>query len=254
MDAFVGFVREDFVERDVIQSEVERLRRERDSFKSDLQTQVEAEARIIVEAIRSGRFSLPERSELTQAFFVSNSRVVDHFDDTAERITMRPEAALQWLTTVQAPPPEQLAALFDSVLSELEEAGVGVVNAEELVNAFSPLLDASKRQLRAELDDYELLTAREYGEDTSKAYRDELDSPVIAKSHLVQRLYRTEGQLVAEQASRKLAEKQGALTEKDAKDLDRLKRQKAERSKTEKSRQRSVQSRRKGSRRRKGKG
>src|ERR1019366_6386467 len=96
MDAFRGFVPEDFAERDHIQAEVERLRRERDSFKSDLQTQVEAEARIIVEEIRSRRFSLPGRGELVQAFFVSNSRVVDYFDDSAERITMRPEAALQW--------------------------------------------------------------------------------------------------------------------------------------------------------------
>ena len=77
--------------------------------------------------------------------------------------------------------------------------------------------------------------------------------PIVAKSHLVQKLHHTETQLQAEQAVRKLAEKKGALSDKDAKDLERLRRKKEERSRSEKSRQRSVKSKGKHSRRRKGK-
>ena len=230
-----------FVYRDEIADEIEVLRRTNGSFRGSLQVNAEAEVRLIVERLRSGDFAF-ETLELRQAFFISNSRVVDNVGRPGTRVTMRPESVLQWLSTVGGAGPEELGCLVDGMLWELGERGLTLVDREMLARMFAPLIESSRAELQSQLANYGELSAQEYGMDVQLAFQS-LDSPIIAHAYLVQRVEDAEAERDYERAARAAAESEAKLTERERRELEKLRARQAERKRRYLSRVRKEQSR-----------
>ena len=98
-------------ERDEIQAKIRERREASHSYTHERQVKAEAEALIIVRDIREGTLSL-KGQRFSDAYFVSNTRLIDDVSGHALPITMRPEAALQWLTTITPCSVEELPRLL----------------------------------------------------------------------------------------------------------------------------------------------
>ena len=108
-----GFDQQCLVNRDTAQQEIDRRRSEHGTYKHDRQTKAEAEVAIIVNGIRSGKIQPPGK-RAQDAFFLSNTRVVDRLPDLDRRICLLPEGLAQWLWSSQAASPQHAELVFSS--------------------------------------------------------------------------------------------------------------------------------------------
>src|SRR5262249_4097998 len=172
-DQWEGFVKELWAERDDLQEQITKRRKENNTFTHERQTQAEAEAVLIVENTREKKFRI-NQGMLSNAYFVSNTRVVDRIRDSGRPITMRPAALLQWLSTIRACSSAELTGLTNGILWELSERGYEVVDRTTIRQTFSPLINASREQLLEECQTHGVLLAEQYGECADRAFQ-ELD-------------------------------------------------------------------------------
>ncbi len=98
LDEWVGFTHEVWAERDELQKKITKLRIDNQTYTHERQTQAEAEALIIIEKLRESIFKAEEG--VANAYFVSNTRVLDRVSHRPVPITMRPATLLQWLSTI----------------------------------------------------------------------------------------------------------------------------------------------------------
>jgi hypothetical protein len=136
-------------QRDELQALIAGRRNASKTYKHDRQVRAEAEAVIIARNIRAKQFSLNAR-QFANAYFVSNSRSIDHLTGPELPITMRPQAILQWLSTVTVCDTEELGSLVHGLLWELSERKLDIVDRQRL-RVFSPLAAVSREQLQEEL-------------------------------------------------------------------------------------------------------
>lgn len=239
-----GFTQELWTERDDLQKQIAQLRMANYTYRHERQVKAEAEALIIVRNLRGGTFRL-EGKTLTDVYFVSHTRVIDTVAGPGLPITMRPEAALQWLSTVTACAAEELGVLVNGLLWELAERGLAILDRTRLQVAFSPLIVASRERLQEELESHRVLIARRYGEDADKAFTEasELDLPVVMDSYYAQKSAELEKQLMEEKKAREAIQAQASLTEKERRELAILQAKEKQRRQKALSRQRAVASR-----------
>jgi hypothetical protein len=240
--AWEGFVDTLFHDRDALSEQIESLRRARNNYRGERQVKAEAEARIIVERLRTQDFGLAGRT-VEQAHFVSNSRVVDRVDSGGVRITIRPEAVQQWISTVRGADDAQLSSLIDGMLGELAESNLAVLDEAKLARVFAPLVTAAAEQLDAEVKNYGALSALEYGEPATMAYRDQLALPIVMKSALLQRVRMAEEERDREKLARESAEQSKELTDKERATLDRLQSEKDAKRRRQETKRRAAESR-----------
>jgi hypothetical protein len=225
LDQWVGFTPDLWNERDALQKNITDLRINNQTYTHERQTQAEAEALIIVQKVRSGVFRYDP--EVTNAYFVSNTRVVDKVAQRSVPVTMRPAAVVQWLSTITTPSADELAALTNGILAELSERGLNVVDTTMLQQTFSPLLSASREHLAEEIAKLNALTAVEYGESANKAFAalGDFELPIALHSAFAQQT-----RLLEEQAKRAVAERvavqKSRLTEDQQLEYERLKAEK----------------------------
>ncbi len=205
------------------QAHLQLLRQSAETFTRDRQVEAEAEALVTVETIRGGEIHLAN-STTSNACFISNTRIIDQVAGADIAVTMRPEAALQWLATLRPCSTEDLGALTSGLLWELQERGLDLVDKTMLLRAFSPFIDASEAKRAAESERLRKLLGQAYaGQGSLDRGVDPLDLPVVAESTYVQRTRELEAQLIAERARADAAEQAAMLSEKDREELDRLK-------------------------------
>ena len=237
-----GFSSEHWAARQEACDEIEIARRERKTFRSLGQVQAEAESRVLVNSIRSGELNLRGRN-FKQAYFVSNSRVVDFSGGHDQRVTIKSEALLQWLSTLKGAPADQLTCLVDGVLGDLSEEGFTVVDRTRLIGVFAPTIDASLSNLHEQMEQHQILTSEKYGVSPNLAFSDNLDAPFIERARLMQRAARAESERDRERNAKELAEKRARLTAKEESELAKLRERAGERKKKAVQRSRAAQSR-----------
>lgn len=218
-----GFSDDLFSERDHVQGEIAKRREERETFRHERQVRAEAEALLVVRNLRARKFTLENRT-ISNAYFLSHTRVVDEVAGPGLPITMRPEAALQWVATLAGCGVDELALLTNGLVWELSERGVAMVDTSRLHAVFSPLVAASKEKLEEEVEHHRALIAQRYGEDAEKAFRElnELDVPIVLESYYAQRAEELAKRVADEERKRKEAQVQAKMSEKDAAELRRL--------------------------------
>ena len=88
------------------------------SYKHDRQVAAEAQVAAFVSGIRSGEIRAVEAAN-PQAFFVTDSPILDGLEGCPQRICMTPEGLHQWLLSTKPLTPEAAGNVFDHLLLEL---------------------------------------------------------------------------------------------------------------------------------------
>jgi hypothetical protein len=230
LDQWKGFAQEMWADRDAAQGDIEAKRRANHTFRHDRQVKAEAEALVIVRGIRATKLSSSTASP-TYAYFVSQTRVVDEVEGGATPITMRPEFVLQWINTLTACDPSELALITDSLFAELAEKNLAIVDAATLTTVFSPLVAASKEQLEAEISKHRQILAHRYGEDGVNSFSDVADHevPIVLSSIRAQEVDDLKDEVKHERELRRKAEQSATLDRKDKEELAKLRYEKKER-------------------------
>ncbi|HEV2709892.1 MAG TPA: SIR2 family protein [Edaphobacter sp.] len=243
---FEGFEPEDLAEEEAFMKEIETLRKIRDTYTHTRQVQTEARVVIFIRLLRSGKYRI-SGTNYRDAFFISNSRVLDRLKDSTLPMTMVPAALHQWLMTLAPCEPFELRVLFDGLMLELEQRGYSIVNKNTVQRAFSPLIDLSRERLQEEVEKHRTLTASMYGQDSSEAFQNvtPLDSPLTLNSFYAQRAHRAESALVVERNAKEIARRTATISEKERNELARLRAEKAQRKIRNKSKKRAALSRKK---------
>jgi hypothetical protein len=207
-----------------LQEQITESREERHTYRRPLQVEAEAEALIVVRSARDDLLGL-NGDYFSNAFFISNSRVIDEVAQPGSPITMRPEAALQWAATIKPCDIEEMAFLTNSLLSELSERDLSIVDASKLRAAFSPLIEASKERNPEEMRKYHSLVSDLYGEDSNTAFSEsslrDLEFPIVLENYHIQRTEELEKKLAHEQSVRIAAQTKSNITEQERDELNR---------------------------------
>ncbi len=212
-----------FNERDEIQEQIAERRRGNRTYRHDRQVRAEAEALILVREIRAGEFAL-DGARYQDAYFVSQTRLIDDIARPTRPITMRPQAVQQWLSTLTACAPDELKFIVNGILWELSERGLSVIDTARIRTVFGPLIDASQRQLEDELAQHRNLISDRYGENGIDAFQqaNPTDTPFIVESYFAARSRELEQLLAkANETTRRVAAT-AALSAKDQIELDEL--------------------------------
>jgi hypothetical protein len=204
------------------QSHLQRLREDAETFTRERQVRAEAEALVLVESVRS-QSAPPALADATDAYFLSNTRIIDRVAQSDVAITMRPEAALQWLATLRPGTPDDLAALTSGLLWELQERGFDLVDKASLLRAYGPFLRATAELRDAEVARMRKLEGEKYaGQEFGSVAP--LDLPVVVESFAVQRVRQLEAELTEQRAHAKAT---AALSDEERTELERLRHKEA---------------------------
>jgi hypothetical protein len=242
---FEGFEPDDLAEEESFMKEIEALRKSRDTFTHARQVQTEARIVILVRLLRSGKYRI-SGTIYKDAFFISNSRVLDRLKGSTLPMTMLPSALHQWLTTLAPCEPFELRVLFDGLMLELEQRGYSIVDKSTVQRAFSPLIDLSRERLQEEIEKHRTLTATMYGQESAKAFQavSAVDLPLVLNSFYAQRAQRAEKALVTERNARVVAQHASTISETERDELARLRAEKAQRKSRSEAKKRAAMSRR----------
>lgn len=213
-----------WAEREELQDEIARKRRDMGTYRHPRQTDAEAEAVLVVRGIRSGQLRYGDAKQ-RNAFFISRSRVVDDAASPGTPVTMSPEAVSQWAATLTACGVDELALLTDRLLWEMSEHGVSIVDMRLLQSAFGPMVDASKESLEEAKQRHRDLLAEMYGEDPGKAFATvgDYEYPVVVDAYYVQIARGLQQKLEDERREKQVAQSRAILTDSERQELETLK-------------------------------
>jgi CRP-like cAMP-binding protein len=191
-----------FSDRGAYEHPIKERRLANTSFKHDRQVRTEAEAIALVERARGGTLEV-SGATVQNGYFLSYTSLLNDIARSPTPVTMKPEAALSWLSTLRPSGREESRVLVSEMLWELQERRMNLVDQATLITAFGPLLKATRRDLDEVVPKYQALVAQRFGgEQPSLAAPvevPELDLPVYLDVLQAGRLRQLE-EVVAEQA------------------------------------------------------
>ena len=225
-----GFVPEDFEKRDRVRDEIERRRKKIGTYTHVRQTTAEAEVAVVVDGIRDARLQPPGR-DAKDAFFLSSTRVVDQLDGLTRRICLFPVGLAQWLWSARSVSTEHSKLVFQQLLWELAQGGVGFVDDAILLRRFSGVIEVAETDLKATISDRREHLLEKYGPDPGEAFSeaDRLDIPRLANEVRGEALERMEQLLANEKERVRRAASVAKLNEEERRELAKLRARKEER-------------------------
>jgi hypothetical protein len=173
--------------REQYETRITELRLKHRTFKHERQVRAEAEALLLVVGARQRQIK-SDTGEFLNAYFASPTRIINDLNASSYSVTMRPESVLQWLYTVQPFNDHELAVLTNSLLWDLSQSDLAIVNRARLQAAFAPLVRASRESMDQVLVKNRLLVAEHYGADSADAFHDtgDLEMPVVLDGYYAQ--------------------------------------------------------------------
>lgn len=241
-----GFSTELYGVRQEYAEQIASLRKDAGNFKHNRQVRAEAEALIIVQEFREKSFRYEDKM-IDDAFFVSNTRIINQLDSGGRPITMNADAIIPLLSTMTHQDPMELGFLYEGMLWELHEKGFAILDKSRIRSVFAPLIHASKAKLQELMEDHKSLIAELYGAKPEKAFKeaDDLYIPIILESIQSRRAEILEEELIRERQLRHKALAKAELSEKERKELSALRLERDRRKAKGKSQKRAAQSRKK---------
>ena len=175
---------EDFEKRDRVREEIEKRRRKIGTYTHVRQTTAEAEVAIVVDGIRSARLQ-PPTGNATDAFFLSSTRVVDQLHGLTRRICLFPVGLAQWVWSARPVSSGHSELVFQQLLWELAQGGVGFVDDATLLRRFSGVIEVAAADLQASVSDRREHLLERYGPDPADAFvhANRLDIPSVPSRH-----------------------------------------------------------------------
>lgn len=243
-DEWSGFDSEFWALRDENTEQIKDLRVKAGNYKHYRQVKAEAEALIIVQKFREKKFNY-ENKALNDAYFVSNTRIINQLDESGYSATMSADSVLQWLSTITHCDVAELGFLFDGLLWEMHEKGFSIISESKLRSAFAPLIHASKNKLLEFIEQNKVLLAELYGEAAEKAFKeaDEVEIPIILESINIRKANLLEKELINEKERSRKAQATASISEKEKQELSILRDKEKRRIAKGKSKQRAAESR-----------
>lgn len=239
-----GFTDELFVERDQVQKEIKRRRRQNQTYTHSRQVKAESEVAVITTQVRQRKLSISGH-ETQEAFFLSNSRVVDNLPNQARRICITSESLLEWIFSIGELQEGEANAIFDQLLWEIAKEGVDVVPRLNLLRMFHNTINVSRENLEETVSEHRRTVRELYSVDPEKAFKDldPLCTPGVVDIVKKDVLNALKIRLHKEKERRIKAEKTAKTAVKDSVDYERLKEDRRQRQAKAKSKNRAAQSR-----------
>ena len=211
-----------------LEEQIKSRREDAGSYKHDRQVKAEAQVAGVVCAIREQRLQ-PPQATASNAFFVTNSPILDGLGGRPQRLSIRPGSLHQWLLSAMPFTDEMAANIFDHLLLELVDTGVQFVPRERIVRAFGEIVQANREIIRKVTLEHKTLVEEMYGSVSATAFSDidDLFVPGAADHLQVTLLRKSRQRLDAEIARRLRAEKRIRELEKLQTTTTPRKRQKA---------------------------
>lgn len=227
-----GFEQTQYAKRDEVQGEIDRRRFGNASRTHSRQTQAEAEVALIVDGIRR-KVLQPPGSAVTDAFFLSSTRVVDAIPNLVSRVSLQPDGLAQWLWSSQAGSSRNAELVFQELLWELAESGVEFVNKSSVLRKFSGVVEAAAADLNSAIKDRREYLVDKYGADPAAAFAnaDPMDIPRYATEVQREALDRMTKALADAAHRETTIRAAAAVSEKDRQELAKLRAKQAERHK-----------------------
>lgn len=253
---WAGFLPEDFAKRDTVRDEIEKRRKRLGTYTHPRQTTAEAEVAIIVDGIRKTRLQ-PPTADAKDAFFLSSTRVVDQLAGLARRICLFPTGLAQWVWSANSASPKHSELVFQQLLWELAQGGIGFVDDATLLRRFSGVIEVAEMDLQTSISDRREHLIEKYGPDPADAFihASRLDLPRLANEVKREALDRMDALLQRERQRAREAQAAAKLSDEDRGELERARAKKREKQRKAEGKRLASGRRRGGTRRtRRGKG
>lgn len=154
LDEFEGFKDIDRGDLEDKRNTVRTERERRGTFRSELQTDAEAEIWQMIEGLRAGKYAFPNTvATLERVYFVSQSRVLNHLSGGENITTWTPEAVYRYLSAL---PGEKIdpSLLQQCILHEYFYAGISFIDQQRYVKFFGPAINAARISFSKEKERY----------------------------------------------------------------------------------------------------
>ena len=230
-DQWRGFERSLQAKMKQVCAEIEARRVRRRTFKHGRQIRAEAEVALIVDGVRSGQLQ-PPGGQAKDAYFVSNTRVVDELPDLDGRICLLPEGLAQWLWSAKSTSTDHAELVFQQLLWELAQGGIEFVDRGTLLQRFSGVVEAAEADLEMSIGSRREYLVEKYGAEPAEAFREAepLELPRMAVEVRQEALARMEAKVADAREREREAGSLARLNVEERTELARL------RAKTEKKR------------------
>lgn len=149
------FSQEMWPRRDEIASQIEKVRREYGTYKSEAQCVAEAEVALIAEMRETG--------------FLSQSNVLNRLQDARMRVAWRPEGMYRLLSLFSSLPPDA-SLLYNSMMQDFYYAGFDIVDKAALSRYASPMIRQSRMQLEQSREEYSKAISAERFNEVREAF------------------------------------------------------------------------------------
>ena len=201
-------------------------------YKHERQVLAEAQIVALVAGIRDGDIRAID-ADTPQAFFLTDSRILDGLEGCPQRVCITPEAIHQWLLSTKQVTPKMAENVFDHLLLELMESGVAFVPTERIAKAFGSIVQAGREQIDKLVAEHRMVVERFYGVERTRMLSRIEDLLVVdAVEFLSSKILREQtSRLAAEEARRREVEKRLKAMETLQDDISRYQRRRREKQK-----------------------
>lgn len=149
-----GFVQDDLGKIEEAKGRIQKEREDGGTYRSPLQVESEAEIWVLINGLRTGKYSIPGvDAVLERIYFVSQSRVLDKVFQPEAVSTWTPEAVYRYLSAL---PGKQTNPdlLQQCMLNEYYYAGISFIDKDRYIRFFGPSIDAAKASYEKEKSKY----------------------------------------------------------------------------------------------------
>ena len=176
-----GFIQEDWVELECATAEIQKIREESGTYRSQLQVESESEILTLLRNLRSGKYSIDNLDNAEHFYFISQSQVMDRVSQQEPITTWSPEAIYRYLSALskKAMNPDLLQ---QCMLHEYYYAGISFIDKERYEHFFGPSIDASKVSYQTERSTYISQIEDTYTKNVDDAFEQtpDLEKPFFA--------------------------------------------------------------------------
>ncbi len=164
-----GFVQNDWGDVEHAQSEIQRVRVEAQTYRSQLQVESEAEILVILRKLREGKYIVEGLANASHFYFISHSRSIDRVFRDEPITTWSPEALYRYQSALskRSMDPDLLQ---ECMLHGYYYAGVSFIDKKRYEQFFGSSIDQAKISYERERDAYVAELEKVYVKDVDDAF------------------------------------------------------------------------------------
>ena len=148
-----GFNQVDFGDLNEIAENVKNERLSRDTYRSELQVNAEAEVFKIIQGLRNKQYQLPDLLDFTRCYFVSQSHILNAISETETVTTWTQEALYRYLTALPGEKTDP-DLLQQCMINTYYSSGISFIDETRYLKYFGPAIDIARIKYEEEKEKY----------------------------------------------------------------------------------------------------